>query len=264
MLASTLLSCEELAWHRWMNDTHTLTCTESIEMEVCYATGVAGVLLELIEMEADIHNPSHVNSYLVDGMHDTSIVEWSKKRKSKNDIFDLHRPKHKCWVNNTLAEEESRMFHEDPLLGSMQIHLFEGGTESTDPTSLDDHSDLESAKDSNSLMEDYNTCMSRNEGSRVEAESANFYADLYALKNVEEHSLLGLGSQKTDQMYSEISDGIVEKSVDKEFVDNLYSEGEDPFILSSGIWSVEQEAQSSTRPPTIDQEFEQYFSMLML
>ncbi|MED6213401.1 hypothetical protein PIB30_092916 [Stylosanthes scabra] len=183
-------------------------------------------------MEADIDDPSHVNSYLVDGMHDTSIVEWSKKQKPQNDVFDLHRPKHKCWVTNTFAEEESRMFHEDPLLGSMQIHLLEGGT---DPASLDDRSELESAKDSNSLMEDSNTAMSRNEG-----------------------------SQQTDQIYSNISDGIVEKSVSKELEDILYSESEDPFFLSPGIWSGEQEAQSSTRPPTIDQEFEQYFSMLML
>ncbi|KAF5750927.1 hypothetical protein HS088_TW03G01267 [Tripterygium wilfordii] len=36
------------------------------------------------------------------------------------------------------------------------------------------------------------------------------------------------------------------------------------YVLSSGRWNVNQEAKEVTRKPTIDQEFEQYFSMLML
>ncbi|MCL7046352.1 hypothetical protein MKW94_026078 [Papaver nudicaule] len=36
------------------------------------------------------------------------------------------------------------------------------------------------------------------------------------------------------------------------------------FVLSSGRWDINHDSQVDTRKPTIDQEFEQYFSMLML
>ncbi|XP_057801333.1 protein FAR-RED-ELONGATED HYPOCOTYL 1-LIKE-like isoform X2 [Salvia miltiorrhiza] len=55
---------------------------------------------------------------------------------------------------------------------------------------------------------------------------------------------------------------------DKELEDLLYSNGASPggsFILSSGRWSVGQGAkQEGKQKLTIDKEFEQYFSMLML
>ncbi|XP_061367185.1 protein FAR-RED ELONGATED HYPOCOTYL 1-like isoform X1 [Gastrolobium bilobum] len=90
------------------------------------------------------------------------------------------------------------------------------------------------------------------------------YTDLRSLKKLEEH-FLGLGS-RTDHMDSEYAKDSFEESMDKDFEDILYSKGENPnmYVLSSGRWDVNQEAQSSTRTPTIDQEFEQYFSMLML
>lgn len=46
----------------------------------------------------------------------------------------------------------------------------------------------------------------------------------------------------------------------------LYSNDVAPnaLVLSSGSWSPKEDARLGTRKPTIDQEFEQYFSMLML
>lgn len=44
----------------------------------------------------------------------------------------------------------------------------------------------------------------------------------------------------------------------------LYSNDTPPFLLASGKWSLGQDARLGTRKPTIDQEFEQYFSALML
>ncbi|KAF3449171.1 hypothetical protein FNV43_RR09899 [Rhamnella rubrinervis] len=60
--------------------------------------------------------------------------------------------------------------------------------------------------------------------------------------------------------------GDIEQCTDKELEDILYSNELNPnkYVLSSGRWSVNQEVQSSVRQPTIDQEFEQYFSTLML
>ncbi|KAI3875859.1 hypothetical protein MKX03_023782 [Papaver bracteatum] len=36
------------------------------------------------------------------------------------------------------------------------------------------------------------------------------------------------------------------------------------FVLSSGRWDIDPDSRVDLRKPTIDQEFEQYFSMLML
>ncbi|KAJ1394423.1 hypothetical protein SESBI_34224 [Sesbania bispinosa] len=164
----------------------------------------------------------------------------------------------------------------------MHIFVVKGRT---DAALLEDNSEAESARDSNSFAEDCNTAMSINEEGKHEADSAKTYlstsfvdwdgynvrdnqypVDVSAIeKNLEEH-FLGLGNY-TDHLYSEYAkDSIEEESVDTEFEDILYSKGENPktYVLSSGRWNVNQEAQSSTRPPTIDQEFEQYFSMLML
>ncbi|KAL9264271.1 hypothetical protein AKJ16_DCAP14661 [Drosera capensis] len=54
--------------------------------------------------------------------------------------------------------------------------------------------------------------------------------------------------------------------VDDELEDFLYSSGLNPnmYMLSSHIWNTDEEAQSGKPKPTIDQEFEQYFSSLML
>ncbi|XP_028773014.1 protein FAR-RED-ELONGATED HYPOCOTYL 1-LIKE isoform X2 [Neltuma alba] len=89
-------------------------------------------------------------------------------------------------------------------------------------------------------------------------------ADIQALQNLEEQ-IVGCEKLK-DDLYSEHAKDNCEESMDKGFEDLLYSSGVNPnvYVLSSGRWEVNQEAQSSTRPPTIDQEFEEYFSMLML
>uniref|UniRef100_A0A6N2KJU8 Laccase n=1 Tax=Salix viminalis TaxID=40686 RepID=A0A6N2KJU8_SALVM len=64
---------------------------------------------------------------------------------------------------------------------------------------------------------------------------------------------------------SEYGTDNIEPCADEE-VDILYSNevNLNGYVLSSGRWTVNQDAQSGPRKPTIDQEFEQYFSMLML
>lgn len=110
---------------------------------------------------------------------------------------------------------------------------------------------------------------------------------------VQEH-LLELDSRE-DYDFAEYGHDETEQCTDQELEDLFYSNGLDPnaYILSSGRWTVNHgskrifhknlyqlkfivchllnhiyslnaEAQSSARAPTIDQEFEQYFSMLML
>lgn len=71
------------------------------------------------------------------------------------------------------------------------------------------------------------------------------YADLHALKNIEEN-FLELASH-ADHVYSECSKESFEESVDKEIEDILYSKGENPnmYVLSSRRWNVNQGIQNS-------------------
>ncbi|KAG5009820.1 hypothetical protein JHK87_018335 [Glycine soja] len=229
----------------------------------------------LDQMEESKKNPSQLNRFQDDGMHDLDIVEWKKKRKLQSDQLDLIRPKHKCWVGS-FSSEHASVFDKNPVLESMHNHTVES-------------SKHESAKDSNSFMEDCDTAMSVNEEAKHETDCGSSYlyvnrvsyideeafvdsqcippyddADAQALINHEEH-FLGLGSFSGHEC-SEDAEDSNEDPVEKEFEDFLYSSGVNPnvYVLSSGRWDVNQEAQSSSRPPTIDQEFEEYFSMLML
>ncbi|KAK7390526.1 hypothetical protein VNO78_25834 [Psophocarpus tetragonolobus] len=97
-----------------------------------------------------------------------------------------------------------------------------------------------------------------------ESNQSSHYADLQALKNLED-KILEIESHRKDVFQEYAKANNEDESIDMEFED-LYSKGENrnKYVLSSGRWNVNQEAQSSTRSPTIDQEFEQYFSMLML
>ncbi|ONK67737.1 uncharacterized protein A4U43_C05F3220 [Asparagus officinalis] len=55
-----------------------------------------------------------------------------------------------------------------------------------------------------------------------------------------------------------------ENQFEDETIEEIYSNDVAPFLLASGKCSIEQDARLGTSKPTIDQEFEQYFSALML
>lgn len=226
-------------------------------------------------------------------MHDINIIEWNKKRKLQGFQLDMLRPKHKCRVES-FSSEDTSMSDESPIFGSANSHTVNSRM---DIAFLDDRSEPESAKDSNSFIEDSDTSMSINEEAKLEADSANTYSsyddlDTQAFGNPEERL----------QVYAEyVKDSSDDQSIDKEFEDFLFSNGVNPdkYVLSSGrlllnegmhysvpitllIYEKDRfipdtlrltfdnvlnaEAESSTKPPppTIDQEFEEYFSALML
>ncbi|XP_010047842.2 protein FAR-RED ELONGATED HYPOCOTYL 1 [Eucalyptus grandis] len=85
------------------------------------------------------------------------------------------------------------------------------------------------------------------------------------VKQILEEHLLEFGNH-ADHICLEEGKDFIDQCHDDETEDIIYSNGEpsNNFVLSSGRWIVNREAQHSTRRPTIDQEFEQYFSMLML
>ncbi|XP_058751182.1 uncharacterized protein LOC131624247 [Vicia villosa] len=227
-----------------------------------------------MEIEPRKETLSQVNRFQVDEMHDISIIEWSKKRKLQGFQLDLLRPKHKCWVESVSSEDES-MIDDNLILESANNDAVNGRMDAAD---VDGRSEPESAKGSNSFMEDTDTSMSVNEEAKLEADCVNRLnysedetfidgkynpsyddPDNQPMENSEEH-LPG---------YSDIvKDGNDDPSVDKEFEDFLFSNGVNPdkYVLSSKVLLLNQEAESSARPPppTIDQEFEEYFSALMI
>lgn len=130
---------------------------------------------------------------------------------------------------------------------------------------LDVCSEPESAKDSNSFIEDSSTSISVDSNNVKDSHSSldvsasekvcyeedetfvdkeynpsYHFADLNALKSLEEH-FLGIGSG-TDHVYSGYANENIEESGDKGFEDILYSKGENPttYVLSSGRWNVNQ------------------------
>ncbi|KAF8029289.1 hypothetical protein BT93_E1847 [Corymbia citriodora subsp. variegata] len=85
------------------------------------------------------------------------------------------------------------------------------------------------------------------------------------VKQILEEHLLEFGNH-VDQICLEEEKDCIDQCHDDETEGIIYSNGapSNNFVLSSGRWTVNREAEHGTRRPTIDQEFEQYFSMLML
>jgi hypothetical protein len=109
----------------------------------------------------------------VDEMRDINIIEWNKKRKLQGFQLDLVRPKHKCRVeSSSSSSEDESMIDESPVLESANNHTVNSRT---DAAFLDDSSEHESAKDSNSFIEDSDTSMSVNDDAKLEADCANTY-----------------------------------------------------------------------------------------
>ncbi|KAJ8899721.1 hypothetical protein K2173_019420 [Erythroxylum novogranatense] len=87
----------------------------------------------------------------------------------------------------------------------------------------------------------------------------------FQITHYHEDSNLKFGSN-ADYTYPECGKELVDLYRDEELEAALHSNTLNPniYVLSSGRWSLNQDSQPATRKPTIDQEFEQYFSTLML
>uniref|UniRef100_A0A9I9CG83 Protein FAR-RED-ELONGATED HYPOCOTYL 1-LIKE-like n=1 Tax=Cucumis melo TaxID=3656 RepID=A0A9I9CG83_CUCME len=71
-----------------------------------------------------------------------------------------------------------------------------------------------------------------------------------------EEDLLEFGTLGHSCIYEECCSGSAQSLL-------LPTDSKQNFVLSSGRWSVDSETESKTVKPTIDQEFEQYFSVLL-
>ncbi|XP_062095611.1 protein FAR-RED ELONGATED HYPOCOTYL 1-like isoform X2 [Humulus lupulus] len=235
-------------------------------------------------MEKIKGSPSEIDSIRV-----ISALNTLKKRKLQAEQLGLPISKHKCWDRAVASD------------GQLSTFL---AKEKAKRVAIDDKSEaepLESAKDSNSFGEDYDCATSAYNGAKMEVEYAktedmpssssltqgtdilgknkSLWSSLKAVKgDAKEEEELVFGhytSQHKERMQAclnleeqllEYGDESLEQCTDKELEDILYAEGLNPnvYVLSSGRWTVNQETEASSRKPTIDQEFEEYFSMLML
>lgn len=257
-----------------------------------------------VEMDEINKNPSELHSSHVCKELNTNIMDLNKKRKLQAELLDLPLPKHKC-CGRSFSSQIVYPLDEDTEIEDLHAQIVK---EETNGETIDDGSEPDSAKDSNSLAGYSDSVISVYGEAKFEPEcektcpynypyssSVNWGGnssrdDLYSLKSTRmtpdvrkdkmtffsgehnplvsqnlEEQLLEFGND-IDFMCSEYRDGMAEHSTDKELADMPYSSGMKPnnYVLSSGRWSVNQDAQIGTRKPTIDQEFEQYFSMLML
>ncbi|KAL3839509.1 hypothetical protein ACJIZ3_024100 [Penstemon smallii] len=207
----------------------------------------------------------------------SSPAEINRKRKLQTELLESPRAKHVRWEQRFEHDSSS-----DSSLKKVDCNIFAKRSES----------DSESAKDSNSFHCDDDSAMSESAEPCTSSSSwISTYSemDLYSLttssscksesKSInEEHNCLyndyglipSLNYEEEfleSRILSEYGIDSMECRRDKE-LDNLISSNEvapSNFVLSSGRWSVNQDSQEdANKKLTIDKEFEQYFSMLML
>ncbi|KAE8713226.1 Far-red elongated hypocotyl 1, putative isoform 2 [Hibiscus syriacus] len=245
-----------------------------------------------MEIDNKKPNPSQIKSYLENSL---IVVDINKKRKLEAEQLGLPLPKHQCWKQSLSLKPPS-------LCSVTEIEGFGSCTFKGKGANDYDVSKTELAKDSNSFAEDSDTAMSmhadakclldnsasssspdwgsrsqcsHSDGTTVASSSVGKdvlsspgdeleTADARLAENLQE--TLDEYGDNIDYIYSGYGKYTIEQYQDKEIEEILNSDGANPnvYVLSSGRWSVNQEAPETKRKPTIDQEFEQYFSTLML
>ncbi|KAM7262926.1 hypothetical protein ACFE04_000609 [Oxalis oulophora] len=220
----------------------------------------------------DDDNLSAINSFQLNKALHIGIVELSRKRKLQEDQLGLPSPKHKCsflakpaviFNKNGVGREDSSEISESEI-------------------SVENESEAESAK-SNSFAGDSDCVMSGYSESKYDqgtssSENTFVYENEIAFMTEEDHynelqalNVLGDPLLEFESRYeyicSQHSNENKEQSSDTMLDDDvLYSneKKQNTYVLSSGRWNVNQDTQNEMKKPTIDQEFEQYFSTLML
>ncbi|KAJ9545461.1 hypothetical protein OSB04_025168 [Centaurea solstitialis] len=214
------------------------------------------------------------------------------KRKYQHEVLDLPVPKHVCLEKTSTPETcFPSNIHSD--IEDLRNSRKERSVDNSH--SIHDQIEQGSAKDSNSFSEDADSVMcalvvdSENElrylkicpPDQNSSASVNWDLDRSEAKACDKISmnpayhLYESPSFEEDQMdcgimdefdSSEYGNGGTKTLEDESLEDFFGSNGviPDNFILSSGRWDVNQDTAQGTEKMTIDKEFEQYFSMLML
>ncbi|KVH94837.1 protein FAR-RED ELONGATED HYPOCOTYL 1-like [Cynara cardunculus var. scolymus] len=221
---------------------------------------------------------------------------YMNKRKFHHGSLDLPVSKHACFEKSSNAET---CFPSNIQSDIEDLRNSRKERSTYNSHSIDDQIEQGSEKDSNSFSEDADSVMSvsidsKNElhylkicppdqnsdasvnwGSRFFDSSVN-YLDRSETKACDENFMNPAYNVYESPSFEEqqMDCGNIDEFDSSEYknggtkpLDDLFcSDGviPDNFVLSSGRWNVNQDTEQGTEKMTIDKEFEQYFSMLML
>lgn len=249
-------------------------------------------------MEQDNSNPHEINSFDVEKVLQANIFYLHKKRKFQAEQAGLPLLKHKCWDRNLNSDSDSPS-NATHVKNNFEKHVLKGKAVSE---ATNDGSERESAKDSNHFHEDnmdYSSTSVSNDAKTiseisksisVNCSNHSFISDPYSLESSSispnsggdsiypnnndfglhacmnyDDPLLEFECHMDSSSGVENESSVVEQCKEKEIEEMLLSNGMPAnYVLSSGKWSFNQENQGETKKLTIDKEFEEYFSMLML
>ncbi|CAI0471845.1 unnamed protein product [Linum tenue] len=231
---------------------------------------MSSFLVPMMQDAEDNDNPSYLN----------------RKRKLNAEQLGLPLPKHNCWVHTGDEKNQVEQTINHVLKDNAEQH----------GNSIDNMmSDYESANDSNSFVVDSHPCTMASSEAKPQSEITNTWPSS-SLASTSSLNCFSESSTQDPRCSSDPSNG---KELPHLYYDSLeaydhkdgmlgyaqqyYKGGNIPleddevddvlglnganshvYVLSSGRWSVDQDPQPQARKPTIDQEFEQYFSSLML
>ncbi|XP_077232776.1 far-red-elongated hypocotyl1-like protein [Tasmannia lanceolata] len=240
---------------------------------------------DCVKMGEYMHNPYEIGGFQVVKVP-ANNVDLTKKRKLQAEQGELPLPKHKFRDRSSdtddiqFAEKKEENPYGCTIKGKTEREV-EGGLEQS-----------ESMIDSNVLMGESDTSMPIDAESKLGIEtgkrkmyyhdqpstssgscSNNFRPNLEDVTQFEpetpcpEDKLLRLGMNYAYDICSEFGVGGQDQCLDVAAKEMLLYSNEAPsnfYVLSSGRWGVNHDARAGTKKPTIDKEFEQYFSSLML
>ncbi|KAH6762085.1 far-red-elongated hypocotyl1-like protein [Perilla frutescens var. hirtella] len=246
---------------------------------------------------------AYETNFIVNSVLDISIAYLKKKRKLQDELLGMPSPKHVCWGQRLVYDFPSDSTIEPKMVrGSIFERGVESKPESASHSysfpsdadlSMSSHDGAKTylsypkadasaepvnsstfSNDTSSQIDPYSSeSRSQTKSSSSKFESPSICEELHCLyreyglhlsDTCEDH-LLEFGSYGNCSLsgcQNDATEGCVDESVDNQ----LYSNGAagNSYVLSSGRWSVNQDSQEGTRKLTIDKEFEQYFSALML
>ncbi|XP_024038558.1 protein FAR-RED-ELONGATED HYPOCOTYL 1-LIKE isoform X2 [Citrus clementina] len=215
-------------------------------------------------MEVDNVDRSELNSFLINEIRRADVIGLNKKRKLQAEHLGLPIAKLKC-SDGSFRSKSLSTLDEVSEVENLQTNIIKGGA-------TIDGFEQESAN-SNIYAEGYDSSITVHGKSRFQAEIGESLPDdcpsssslNWASSSFKSHSYSSNSAAKTEGG-SGLDHFAAEHFTEKEIGETLDSKEGNPnvYVLSSGRWSHNQETQSGKRKPTIDQEFEQYFSSLML
>ncbi|KAK6943634.1 hypothetical protein RJ641_024736 [Dillenia turbinata] len=251
----------------------------------------------------ECHDPSEINSFHVQKASNINLVDLNKKRKLQAEYFGLPSSKHLC-ITQVLAPIENSISEENHEHEGINMHIEEktAGVSSEDGLEPESAKDSNSVSEDSDFVMSVNAESKLNpdpeyvKGCTYDWPSTSFHFVGNKLRNTlqsfENKTLCVTGkepaieggdfdSQFRDDELDHIPKDLEEQlnylesicseygreqCADEEIQDMLFTNdtNQNNYVLSSGRWKVNEENQVGARKPTIDQEFEQYFSMLML